>query len=96
MAEDYVLTWVDTDRFQGSSLPEADISFQDMKPGDILSGEKLRFIYFVAPFEDGKAILPDLRKNVFPDAPGRFIRKKHGNQDIQVRNAYGANVKSLK
>ncbi len=30
----YVLTWVDTDRFEGSSLPDSEISFEDLKPGD--------------------------------------------------------------
>ena len=31
---DYVLTWLDTDGFRGSSLPDTEISFQDIERGD--------------------------------------------------------------
>ncbi len=54
------------------------------------SGNRGWIIDFVAPFGDAKAILYDLRHNIFPDEVGRYLRIKDGSDTIQIRYLHGA------
>ncbi len=65
-------------------------SVRTLAPEMWKSGQSLWMIDFVAPFGDGMAILSDLRKNVFPDKKGKYIRARFGTQNTRVCHASGS------
>lgn len=54
------------------------------------SGSRGWIIDFVAPFGDAKAMVKDLRHNIFPDQVGRALRTHKGSDTLYVHYLHGA------
>ncbi|MFK3776576.1 toxin-activating lysine-acyltransferase [Agrobacterium sp. NPDC089420] len=61
-----------------------------LRPQDWNSGDRILFMDFMAPFGDGKNIVRDLRKNIFPDIAARSVRVR-GDAKLRVRHLHGVN-----
>lgn len=60
-----------------------------LKPRDWQSGERLWILDLVAPFGDAKRVIADLRRNVFPNDVGRFLRAKKGEDVLRIMYVHG-------
>ncbi|MGV2018160.1 toxin-activating lysine-acyltransferase [Agrobacterium sp. 22-223-1] len=66
-----------------------------LRPDDWGSGDRILFMDLIAPFGDGKNIVRDLRKNVFPDIAARSFRVRRDSKP-RVRHLHGINYGRIK
>jgi cytolysin-activating lysine-acyltransferase len=57
---------------------------------DWQSGSRGWIIDFVAPFGDAKAMVRDLRHNIFPNQVGRALRTRKGSDTLYIHYLHGA------
>lgn len=63
-----------------------------LQPKDWKSGDRIWFIDWVAPFGGTHEMTRDLKRNVFPNDVGRFLRMKEGSDTLRVFYVHGVNA----
>ncbi len=66
-----------------------------LNPLDWTSGDRGWILDFIAPFGDAKAIIKDLRHNVFPHKVGKMLRVKQGESKMKIMYIHGAKAIDL-
>lgn len=65
---------------------------RSLQPQDWTSGDRNWVIDFIAPFGDARRIANDLRRNVFADEVGRFLRQRKGDDTLRIFYVHGVNA----
>jgi cytolysin-activating lysine-acyltransferase len=62
---------------------------RSLKPEHWVGGDRNWVIDFIAPFGDARRIANDLRRNVFPNEVGRFLRVRKGDDTLRIFYIHG-------
>lgn len=63
-----------------------------LRPEDWVSGPRIWFVDWIAPFGGTREIARDIKHNVFPNDVGRSLRMREGNSTLQINYFHGVNA----